>query len=131
NSSILKPFDFLILVDNIHFSKILDRFFVTYFGGCPEQNLDPDFETRDIWLRKIGLAENRVLSLPLADNFWEMGRSGPCGPCTEIFYFNLDIADVKKTTLDQCTEVWNLVFIQYHRDSDGNLHNLPKMHLDT
>lgn len=65
-----------------------DRLYVTYFGGCPQYNLQPDHETREIW-RSLGVPDDRILPFGTGDNFWEMGDTGPCGPCTEIHYDKL------------------------------------------
>jgi alanyl-tRNA synthetase len=62
-----------------------ERLYVTYFGGNEKANLQPDLETRDIWLAK-GIESFRVLPCGMKENFWEMGDTGPCGPCTEIHY---------------------------------------------
>lgn len=91
---------------------------MTYFGGCEELGLKPDTECKDIWL-SLGIPENRILPFGMKDNFWEMGLSGPCGPCTEIH------VDITKQLRDQSSkvntghpdiiELWNIVFIQYNR----------------
>ena len=94
-----------------------------------------DKETKDIWLSKTDIKENRVLKFGKKENFWEMGETGPCGPCTEIHYFFGD--DLNKQSpdgvnvSDNYREIWNLVFIQYNRDKNGNLLDLPQKHVDT
>ncbi|XP_044107856.1 alanine--tRNA ligase, mitochondrial isoform X4 [Neovison vison] len=86
-----------------------DRLWVSYFGGDPKAGLDPDLESRDIWL-SLGVPASHVLSFGPQENFWEMGDTGPCGPCTEIHY---DLAG--RVGAPQLVELWNLVFIQHNR----------------
>lgn len=110
-----------------------DRLYVTYFGGKPELGLKPDNECRDIWLQ-IGVPADRVLPFGMKDNFWEMGETGPCGPCTEIHFDrigNRDAAPLVNADVADVLEIWNLVFIQFNRESDGSLRVLPKKHVDT
>lgn len=94
-----------------------DRFYVSYFGGNTELGLEPDFEVRDIWL-SMGIDADRVLPFGMKENFWEMGETGPCGPCSEIHYDRIggrDAADLVNADDPDVLEVWNLVFIQYNR----------------
>ncbi|XP_030171476.1 alanine--tRNA ligase, mitochondrial isoform X3 [Lynx canadensis] len=102
-----------------------DRLWVSYFGGDPKAGLDPDLESRDIWL-SLGVCASHVLSFGPQENFWEMGNTGPCGPCTEIHY---DLAG--RGGAPQLVELWNLVFIQHNREADGSLQPLPQRHVDT
>ncbi|XP_004846504.1 alanine--tRNA ligase, mitochondrial isoform X4 [Heterocephalus glaber] len=102
-----------------------DRLWVSYFGGDPKAGLDPDLESRDIWL-SLGVPSNHVLSFGPQENFWEMGDTGPCGPCTEIHY---DLAG--GVGAPQLVELWNLVFMQHNREADGSLQPLPQQHVDT
>ncbi|XP_006860584.1 PREDICTED: alanine--tRNA ligase, mitochondrial [Chrysochloris asiatica] len=102
-----------------------DRLWVSYFGGDPKAGLDPDLESRDIWL-SLGVPASRVLSFGPQENFWEMGDTGPCGPCTEIHY-DLDGG----VGTPQLVELWNLVFMQHNRETDGSLQPLPQRHVDT
>ncbi|KAI5766775.1 unnamed protein product [Gulo gulo] len=102
-----------------------DRLWVSYFGGDPKAGLDPDLESRDIWL-SLGVPTSHVLSFGPQENFWEMGDTGPCGPCTEIHY---DLAN--RVGAPQLVELWNLVFIQHNREADGSLQPLPQRHVDT
>ncbi|XP_004379572.1 alanine--tRNA ligase, mitochondrial [Trichechus manatus latirostris] len=102
-----------------------DRLWVSYFGGDPKAGLDPDLESRDIWL-SLGVPASRVLSFGPQENFWEMGDTGPCGPCTEIHY---DLAG--GVGAPQLVELWNLVFMQHNRETDGSLQPLPQRHVDT
>ncbi|KAJ7942686.1 Alanine--tRNA ligase [Quillaja saponaria] len=109
-----------------------DRFYATYFGGDEKAGLAPDTEARDIWLKF--LPPGRVLPFGCKDNFWEMGDTGPCGPCTEIHYDrigNRDAASLVNNDDPTCIEIWNLVFIQFNRDTDGFLKPLPAKHVDT
>ncbi|KAG5196951.1 hypothetical protein R6Z07F_016701 [Ovis aries] len=102
-----------------------DRLWVSYFGGDPKAGLGPDLESRDVWLN-LGVPASRVLSFGPEENFWEMGDTGPCGPCTEIHY---DLAG--GAGAPQLVELWNLVFMQHNREADGSLQPLPQRHVDT
>ncbi|XP_062042184.1 alanine--tRNA ligase, mitochondrial isoform X1 [Lepus europaeus] len=102
-----------------------NRLWVSYFAGDPKAGLDPDLESRDIWL-SLGVPASRVLSFGPQENFWEMGDTGPCGPCTEIHY---DLAG--GAGAPQLVELWNLVFMQHNREADGSLLPLPQRHVDT
>ena len=94
-----------------------------------------DDETKKIWINKTDIDPSRVLKCGKKDNFWEMGETGPCGPCTEIHYYfgdDIDNQDSKGVNNDDLyREIWNLVFIQYNRDKNGNLNDLPQKHVDT
>ncbi|CAB3249451.1 unnamed protein product [Arctia plantaginis] len=94
---------------------------VTYFQGCAAIGLVEDKECRDIW-KAIGVPESRLKSLGAKENFWEMGVSGPCGPCTEIHYINPD---------GSLTEIWNLVFINFIREEDGRVKGMGRSNIDT
>ena len=114
-----------------------DRFYISIFEGSKEDNLQKDNEAFNIWLTLID--SSRIIYGNKKDNFWEMGDVGPCGPCSEI---HVDIrSDEERNKVDgknlvnadhpQVIEVWNLVFMQYNRKSDGYLEKLPKTHIDT
>lgn len=95
-----------------------------------------DDEAADIWLNEVGVEPARVVRIATADNFWQMGDTGPCGPCSEIFYdHGPDVAGGPPGSADadgdRYIEIWNLVFMQYNRDSAGVLHPLPKPSVDT
>ena len=97
---------------------------------------EEDDEAADIWLNEIGVSPARFSRCGAADNFWSMGDTGPCGPCTEIFYdHGPDIEGGPPGTPtadgDRYIEIWNLVFMQYNRDKDGQMHPLPKPSVDT
>ena len=105
-----------------------ERLWVTVF--------EEDDEAADIWLNEIKVDPGRFARIGAKDNFWSMGDTGPCGPCTEIFYdHGADIAGGPPGTPDEdgdrYVEIWNLVFMQYDRDSEGTLHPLPRPSVDT
>ena len=116
--------------------------YLTVTLGLPAERLQAtvhvdDDEAADIWHRDIGLTRDRI-SRFVEDNFWDMGPTGPCGPCSEIFYDLGEAAGCGKADCGvgcaQCNrhiELWNLVFQQYDRDRDGVLHPLPKRCIDT
>ena len=114
-----------------------DRMYVTVFEGSPEEQLAFDQEAYDCWKKLI--PEDRILRGNKKDNFWEMGDTGPCGPCTEIHVDLRDDAERKKVdgkTLvnndhPQVIEIWNNVFMEFERKADGSLVKLPKQHVDT
>ncbi len=94
-----------------------------------------DDEAYEIWKDEIGVPEARILRLGEKDNFWEMGDTGPCGPSSEIHYDLGEEEDPNQKTPEddgeRFLELWNLVFMQYHRDEEGKLHPLPKKNIDT
>ncbi|MEC8636206.1 MAG: alanine--tRNA ligase, partial [Bacteroidota bacterium] len=114
-----------------------DKIYVTIFEGDSTENLEIDTEAFDIW--KAIIPEKRILLGSKKDNFWEMGDQGPCGPCSEI---HIDLrteaekakisgSDLVNQDHPQVIEVWNLVFIEFNRKTDGTLESLPKKHVDT
>ncbi|XP_046676944.1 alanine--tRNA ligase, cytoplasmic isoform X1 [Homalodisca vitripennis] len=109
-----------------------ERLYVTYFGGNKEAGLEPDEECRQIWI-KLGVQEHHVLPGSMKDNFWEMGDTGPCGPCSELHFDRVggrEAAHLVNQDDPDVLEIWNLVFIQYNRENDGSLRLLPKKHID-
>ncbi|NXD72168.1 SYAC protein, partial [Eolophus roseicapillus] len=111
----------------------VERLYVTYFGGNEAAGLQPDLECKHIWL-DLGLAEGRILPGNMKDNFWEMGDTGPCGPCSEIHYDRIgdrDASHLVNQDDPNVLEIWNLVFIQFNREADGTLKPLPKKSIDT
>jgi len=109
-----------------------DRLYATYFGGDAKQGLSEDLEAKNIWLRF--LPAERILPFGCKDNFWEMGPTGPCGPCTEIHYDRIggrDAAHLVNADRPDLIEIWNNVFIQFNRETDGSLRELPSKHVDT
>ena len=114
--------------------------FLTDTLGLPEDRLwitvhISDDEAADIWLNDIGVSAERFSRLD-EDNFWQMGDTGPCGPCSEIFYdHGEDVPGGPPGSdgeeLDRYIEIWNLVFMQYERAADGTLTPLPKPSIDT
>jgi len=98
---------------------------------------EDDDEAYDIWKDIVGIPPERLVRLGAEDNFWDMGTTGPCGPCSEILYdqgeeFGCGEPDCKPgCDCDRYLELWNLVFMQYHRDEKGELHPLPSKNIDT
>ena len=108
-----------------------EQMYATYFEGDESLGLEPDNDARDFWLKY--LPPNRVIPSNAKDNFWEMGDQGPCGPCTEIHYDRIggrDASAIVNQDDPDVIEIWNIVFIQFNRDSDG-LAPLPNKHIDT
>ncbi|MCP4458130.1 MAG: alanine--tRNA ligase [Cytophagales bacterium] len=114
-----------------------ERMYASIFEGDKEENLERDTEAFDYW--KAHLPEDRILNGSKKDNFWEMGETGPCGPCSEIHIDLRDESDIKKVSgrdlVNQdhplVVEIWNLVFIQFNRKYDQSLEDLPDQHIDT
>jgi alanyl-tRNA synthetase len=124
-----------------------EKLYFTVFGGAevaPGNTLGTDTEAADFWL-EAGASKDRIFAIPgLKDNFWAMGDTGPCGPCSEIFY-DMGVASVDDPRGPECAagkctfpcdcgryvEIWNLVFMQFNRDASGNLNPLPKPSVDT
>ena len=115
--------------------------FITQELKIPKERLtvtvhDSDQEAENIWINQIGVPSARVIRCGDKDNFWSMGDTGPCGPCTEIFYdHGADIAGGPPGSPDadgdRFIEIWNLVFMQFNRTADGKMHALPKPSVDT
>ncbi|KAH8320219.1 hypothetical protein KR067_003588 [Drosophila pandora] len=113
------------------------RLYVTYFAGDKVLGIPADSECFEIW-RSLGFPASRILPFGCKDNFWEMGATGPCGPCTEIHIDHRpDLGSVEQRAKlvnagrSDLTELWNLVFIQYNRHADGSISQLPAHHVDT
>ena len=114
-----------------------NRLYVTVFEGDPENNVAFDQEAYDCW--KNFVDESKILKGNKKDNFWEMGDTGPCGPCSEIHYDARSEEEIKKipgrdlvnTGHAQVIEIWNNVFMEFERRADGSLVKLPKQHVDT
>ena len=115
----------------------VDRLYVTVFEGDAKEELPEDSEAASEW--KKWISEDRILPGNKKDNFWEMGDTGPCGPCTEIHVDTRPDEERKKkdgkllvnSDDPQVIEIWNNVFIQYNRLKDGSLQQLPAKHVDT
>jgi alanyl-tRNA synthetase len=114
-----------------------DRLYVTYFEGDEKEGLAKDTEAYDFWKQYV--AEDHILPGNKKDNFWEMGETGPCGPCSEIHFDGRtddERARVNGATLvnaddPNVIEIWNNVFMQFNRLKDGSLQPLPARHVDT
>ncbi|MDG1042762.1 MAG: alanine--tRNA ligase [Flavobacteriaceae bacterium] len=114
-----------------------DILYVTVFEGSKDDNTPMDSEAYDIW--KTLIPEDRILMGNKADNFWEMGEQGPCGPCSEIHVDIRSKADKAKVPghelinkdHSQVVEIWNLVFMEFNRKANGSLDPLPNKHIDT
>ncbi|HEY1047593.1 MAG TPA: alanine--tRNA ligase [Bacteroidia bacterium] len=114
-----------------------NKLYVTVFEGDLKEGLPFDQEAYDCWAKLI--APERILKGNKKDNFWEMGDTGPCGPCSEIHVDMRDEADRKKIGGDQLVnkdhpeviEIWNNVFMEFNRKADGSLEKLPAQHVDT
>ncbi len=114
-----------------------DRLYVTYFEGDEKEGLAKDTETYDLWKQYVD--EAHILPGNKKDNFWEMGETGPCGPCSEIHFDSRpdneraesDGANWVNKDHDQVIEIWNNVFMQFNRLKDGSLQPLPAQHVDT
>lgn len=116
-----------------------DRLYTTIYEGDEDDKIPADIEALEYWKKCFSNSENRIIPGSKKDNFWEMGESGPCGPCSEI---HVDIRDDEERKIKPgyelvnkghplVLEIWNLVFIQYNRKSDGKLEQLPEKHVDT
>ena len=117
-----------------HFGLDKERLWATVFVG--DDAVEADGEAEAFWYECTDLRPGRVVRLPAKENFWEMGATGPCGPCSEIHYYLGDdlAAQDPRMLIDDTgdlVEIWNLVFIQYNRDESGALQPLPEKHVDT
>lgn len=116
-----------------------DRLYATVFGGDEEDGLPVDEESIELWKSKTSIDPDHILKFGKKDNFWEMGETGPCGPCSEV---HIDLrpdeerkgkpgADIVNMDDPRVMEIWNLVFIQFNRQQDSSLEKLPAQHVDT
>lgn len=116
-----------------------DRLYATVFEGDEEDGLPVDQESIELWEEETSINPDHILKFDKKDNFWEMGETGPCGPCSEV---HVDIrpheerkekdgAELVNMDDPRVMEIWNLVFIQFNRQSDGSLEKLPAQHVDT
>lgn len=116
-----------------------DRLYATVFGGDEEDGLPVDDEAIELWKSETSIAHDHILKFGKKDNFWEMGDTGPCGPCSEL---HIDLRPdeerkkedgAKLVNMDdpRVMEIWNLVFIQFNRQPGGELKTLPAQHVDT
>jgi alanyl-tRNA synthetase len=114
-----------------------DKLYVTIFEGSESMSVPRDIEAYDLWIAQ-GVAKERIFDGDLKDNFWQMGDTGPCGPCSEIHY-DMGVAASEHGHTDchfpcdcgRYVEIWNLVFMQFDRDVSGKLNPLPKPSIDT
>ncbi len=114
-----------------------ENLYVTIFEGDASEDLDRDTDAYNFW--KAHISEDRIINGNKKDNFWEMGESGPCGPCSEIHIdIRTDEEKAKVSGLElvnndhpQVVEVWNLVFMEFNRKANGSLEKLPSRHVDT
>ena len=122
----------------VNFYKLdRDRLFVTVFEGHKKDNLERDNEAVEIWKKIVD--ESKIIDGSKKDNFWEMGETGPCGPCSEIHIDLRNDEEIKKNPTKnlinkdhpEVIEIWNLVFIEFNRKNDGSLESLPNKHVDT
>jgi len=112
---------------------------LTKVWGLPKERLyatvyKDDDEAMELWKKVTDIKHSHILKFGEKENFWEMGETGPCGPCSEI-HINLsqdpDNSSLVNAGTPECIEIWNLVFIQYNRENDGTLTELPAKHIDT
>ena len=119
-----------------HLGLEKERLWSTVFEGDQSAGLEPDVEAESLWTECTDQPLERVVRLPGAEVFWEMGATGPCGPSSELhYYLGADPSRQSRAGFlrggDDYVEIWNLVFIQYNRDEAGKLHPLPSVHVDT
>ena len=118
-----------------------ERLWVTVFGGDEKDGLQVDSDAERIWRETTDIDHDRILRFDRTDNFWEMGETGPCGPCSEIHIDRGDASSDPRDGADpkigvnagneRFIELWNLVFMEFNRLQDGSLKRLPKQHVDT
>ena len=116
-----------------------DRLYATVFEGDSDYDLPADEEAAELWKSETGIQPDHVLKFGRKDNFWEMGETGPCGPCSEVHIDLRSDEERKKTSGAELVnrddprvmEIWNLVFIQFNKQAEGDLEKLPTQHVDT
>ncbi len=116
-----------------------DRLYATVFAGDKEDGLPEDRESAELWESETDINPENILKFGKKDNFWEMGETGPCGPCSEVHIDlrpdeerkKVDGASIVNRDDPRVMEIWNLVFIQFNRQKDGSLDKLPARHVDT
>ncbi|MGM0545521.1 MAG: alanine--tRNA ligase [Bacteroidota bacterium] len=116
-----------------------DRLYATVFEGDEGDGLPVDQESIELWEEETSINPDHILKFDKKDNFWEMGDTGPCGPCSEVHVDirpdeerkNKDGAELVNMDDPRVMEIWNLVFIQFNRQPDGSLEKLPAQHVDT
>lgn len=116
-----------------------DRLYATVFGGDEQDGTPADEEAAGLWASETGINPDHILRFGKKDNFWEMGETGPCGPCSEVHIDirpeeerkKMDGAELVNQDDPRVMEIWNLVFIQFNRMKDGSLKPLPAQHVDT
>ncbi len=120
-----------------HYKLDKKRLYVTVFGGDKKEKLEKDIEAVEIWNEIVD--RDKIIDGSKNDNFWEMGETGPCGPCSEIHVDLRSEKEIKKLPTHklinkdhpEVIEIWNLVFIEFNRKSNGSLASLPNKHVDT
>lgn len=116
-----------------------DRLYATVFSGDDSDGLPADEEAVELWKSETSIKHDHILKFDKKDNFWEMGETGPCGPCSELHIDlrpnedrqKVDGASLVNMDDPRVIEIWNLVFIQFNRQGDGSLQTLPAKHVDT
>ena len=136
------PFAWELLTSPEWFGIPNDKLYITVFNGklsmkSATPDMDPDDQARDLWLKE-GIPQDRIIGMDAKDNFWAMGDTGPCGPCSEIHYDMGAVASEQEhkdckfpCDCGRYVEIWNLVFMQFNRDTQGSFTALPKPSIDT
>jgi len=120
-----------------HVGLEADRLWISVFGGDEDRGLKPDLEAERLWREAAGVPEERILRFGPRENFWTMAETGPCGPCSEILYDQEggatpdEARGIIEADGDRVLELWNLVFMQFDRDTAGEMTPLPQKNIDT